>query len=197
MEPDRQTALSVSVEALTVNSVWSALDALGEAYWLAFSNSLYAETREDAQRFQERLTDLVYDEGFRGWVARDRSSHAIVGFSLGYTSSAERSWALKAAEVLGRSLAQQWLSDCFECVELAVVPDYRRQGIGTQLHDHLLAGLPHATALLITRENSPALQFYRQQGWQPLGLLTLANPDSPNPQSDQLLGLRLRTWQTF
>ncbi len=104
---------------------------------------------------------------------------------------------LEGAEVLGRSRAQQWLSDCFEFVELAVVPNYRRQGIGTQLHNHLLADLPHATALLITRENSPALQFYRHQGWQPLGLPILAHPDSPSPQSDQILGLRLRNRQTF
>ncbi len=95
MEPDQRPAVSVSLEALTVSNVWSALDALGEAYWLAFSNSPYEETWEDAQRFQERLTDLVYYGGFRGWVARDRPSHAVVGFSLGYTSSPERLWALR------------------------------------------------------------------------------------------------------
>jgi ribosomal protein S18 acetylase RimI-like enzyme len=61
---------------------------------------------------------------------------------------------------------KRWLSDYFEFVELAVHPDVQGQGTGGQLHDRLLAGLPHATAALSTRQaETRALALYRRRGW--------------------------------
>lgn len=60
-----------------------------------------------------------------------------------------------------------WLADCFEFVELAVDPANRKKGIGRLLHDELVKTVNHATSILTTSvNNDPAIELYRQSGWQ-------------------------------
>jgi ribosomal protein S18 acetylase RimI-like enzyme len=55
----------------------------------------------------------------------------------------------------------------FEVVELHVRPEDQRRGLGTQLLDALLEGLPHAQALLSTQvDNEKARPFYARRGWE-------------------------------
>lgn len=58
-----------------------------------------------------------------------------------------------------------------EFVELAVLPSHQGRGIGGQLHDTLLAGLPHQRALLATADDATtaAVHLYTKRGWQRLG----------------------------
>jgi ribosomal protein S18 acetylase RimI-like enzyme len=52
-------------------------------------------------------------------------------------------------------------------VELAVLDDYRGLGIGTALHDTLLASQPYRRALLSTEvSNADARRLYERLGWQ-------------------------------
>jgi ribosomal protein S18 acetylase RimI-like enzyme len=62
--------------------------------------------------------------------------------------------------------AQRWLTDTFELVELAVAPHAQGRGIGSRLHDTLLADLPHQAAVLSTiQSETVALKLYRKRGW--------------------------------
>ena len=52
-------------------------------------------------------------------------------------------------------------------VELGVLLDYRRLGIGTRLVDSLLASQPHSRALLsVIVGNTTARKFYECCGWE-------------------------------
>jgi ribosomal protein S18 acetylase RimI-like enzyme len=54
----------------------------------------------------------------------------------------------------------------YEVVELHVRPERQRSGIGAALLERLLAGLPHAGALLSTQvDNGKARPFYEKHGW--------------------------------
>jgi ribosomal protein S18 acetylase RimI-like enzyme len=107
--------------------------------------------------------------GFRGLVARDGATGAILGFADGYTADRRLYSASLVADALGEELATRWLEDCFEFVELAGVKDARGQGIGGALHDALLADLPHRTAILaVDPRAAPAIGLYRARGWRVL-----------------------------
>jgi len=55
-------------------------------------------------------------------------------------------------------------------VDLAVRPRCRRRGIGGRLHDLLLEPLPHAAAVLSTRQDDAGAQrLYHGRGWQEIG----------------------------
>jgi len=70
------------------------------------------------------------------------------------------------AERLCGDEVDTWLMDCFAFAELAVIPSARGQGLGGQLHDALLRGLPYRTAMLSTLSaETPALRLYRRRGW--------------------------------
>jgi len=60
-----------------------------------------------------------------------------------------------------------WLNDCFEFVELAVDPMFKRLGIASKLHDALLDSIHHNTAILTTWiKNTPAINLYQSKGWE-------------------------------
>lgn len=79
-------------------------------------------------------------------------------------------WSDFISAELGPRVAD-WVGGHFEFVELAVVPDARRRGIGGLLHDVLLSELDHDRALLATsdRSDDPAVALYRSRGWVTLG----------------------------
>ncbi|WP_114558255.1 GNAT family N-acetyltransferase [Desertihabitans aurantiacus] len=96
----------------------------------------------------------------------------LVGFSWGYTGQRGQFWPDAVVEKLGAAV-EGWVGGHFEFVELAVLPDARRQGAGGALHDAVLAGLPHDRALLGTSPDpeDPAVRLFRSRGWHHLGLL--------------------------
>lgn len=106
-------------------------------------------------------------DGYRLVVAHDDGR--LVGFAWGYTGERGQYWSdLIAREAEPR--IDEWIGGHFEFVELAVAPDARRRGIGGRLHDTLLAGLPHARALLATSDRSadPGARLYASRGWSSL-----------------------------
>lgn len=90
-----------------------------------------------------------------------------VGFTYGYTGRRGQWWTEQVARHMDEATARKWLGGHFELVELHVHPAYQGRGIGGQLHDRLLQGLPHRRALLSTRQGpTVALALYRSRGWQ-------------------------------
>ena len=138
-------------------------------YRAAFALPPYQKGPAEVARFVQVFDRHVERVGFRCFVARESNSARILGFVYGYTSAPGQWWHDAVAAALRPAMVERWLTDCFELVELAVLPEMQGQGIGRRLHDALLTGLPHRTAVLSTLDMETAgLRLYRQRGWAPL-----------------------------
>jgi len=159
-----------------------------DVYREAFGASPYFEGEAEVTRFAgEVLPRHRVRDGFRCVVASE--DDAVVGFAYGYTSAPGQWWHDWVAGLVGPALAAEWMSDAFDLVELAVRPAAQGRGHGGRLHDAVLAGLPHRTALLSTRdEDIPARRLYRSRGWVPLREGWCPSPNQP-PLA--FMGLRL------
>jgi ribosomal protein S18 acetylase RimI-like enzyme len=108
--------------------------------------------------------------GYRLAVAMDGGTAA--GFAWGYIGERGQYWTDLICEVLPTEVTDYWVGGHFEFVELAVLPGYRRRGLGSRLHDTLLAGVSQR-CLLSTADDpgDPAVRLYLHRGWQRLGVL--------------------------
>jgi ribosomal protein S18 acetylase RimI-like enzyme len=120
-------------------------------------------------------------DGFRLALARD--DDRLVGFAWGYVGRRGQYWSDWVVRELPAEVADSWVGGHFEFVELAVLEDSRRHGLGRRLHDALLDGVPSDRALLSTDNyDSPAVRLYTSHGWVRLGELSA---------QAQVMGLRL------
>jgi ribosomal protein S18 acetylase RimI-like enzyme len=150
----------------------------------------------DAVRAQQRAADVyaVYDAVFGDvasedeWRAGTFDKHcarqdfrlvaaeddgSLGGFAYGYVGERGQWWSDRVVEALSPSVADVWVGGHFEFVELAVLPSYRRQGIGARLHDGLMSGTEHRRGLLSTDDSdTPARRLYASRGWTQLGNLS-------------------------
>jgi GNAT superfamily N-acetyltransferase len=137
---------------------------LVSVYRAVFTEPPYSEDEADVQDFAARFPDHVQRPGFRSCVAQQ--DERIVGFAYGFTGEPGDGWWDMVADRLSDDEVETWLDDCFAFAELAVIPTARGQGIGGRLHDALLSGLPHRTAVLSTfTDETPAMRLYRKRGW--------------------------------
>jgi ribosomal protein S18 acetylase RimI-like enzyme len=109
--------------------------------------------------------------GYRLAVATDGDTTA--GFAWGYIGEHGQYWTDLVCETLPGEITSEWVGGHFEFVELAVLASYRRQGIGSRLHDVLLSDVRHK-CLLSTADDpdDPAVRLYLRHGWQRLGVLS-------------------------
>ncbi|SEQ90437.1 Ribosomal protein S18 acetylase RimI [Virgibacillus subterraneus] len=121
-------------------------------------------TSMDFENTVENINKHTSYEGFKGLKAKDESG-TLIGFSYGYTSLLDQFYREKLAAQLTDQQQIEWLSDCFEFVELAVDTNVRRMGVGRKLHDRLLSEIDHDTSVLTTSvENNPAINLYISKG---------------------------------
>lgn len=134
----------------------------------------YRDVFGDVPDFQT-WRDGMYDrhaarDGYRLAVASDNST--VAGFSWGYVGQRGQYWTDLVCEALPASVTDEWVGGHFEFVELAVLPEYRRLGLGRKLHDTLLAGIDRRCLLSTTDDASdPAVRLYLGRGWRKLGTL--------------------------
>ena len=116
-----------------------------------------------------KLRELLHTPGFFGLLAR--AEGLAVGMLMGH-------------------FEQQLLGQHFQIRECCVLPDCQRRGIGRalvrELYRHLAAG--HVTSVsLITMRDSPAHQFYEQNGFRAANrnflLVTQGSPEALLEQS--------------
>ncbi|MHC9046123.1 GNAT family N-acetyltransferase [Microbacterium saperdae] len=102
--------------------------------------------------------------GYRLVLAREDGES--IGFAWGYTGERGQYWSDAIVREVGPRV-EGWVGGHFEFVELAVLPAARGRGVAGQLHDALLARLPHERALLATSDapEDPAVRLYRSRGW--------------------------------
>jgi GNAT superfamily N-acetyltransferase len=120
-----------------------------------------------AADLQARLPGHAGLEGFVAVVAR--AGDDPVGLAYGYRGERGRWWSTQIERALGRSERRAWLDEWFEVVEIAVRPDHQGRGIGSRVHDRLLAETGFPRALLTARADDPDVRgFYERRGWQPV-----------------------------
>lgn len=140
------------------------LDDVIEVYGQAMG---YPPTLTTARRGY--VAGHVRRPGFRAVASLDPQGR-LLGFGYGYTSARGQWWHDQVREALRRDARKQWLSDCFEVVELHVRPAAQGQGLGAaQLRALLSMGAGAATTLLSTPEadeqQSRAWRLYRRFGF--------------------------------
>ncbi len=162
-------------------------EALAACYRAAFTAPGYDETDDDVTRFAtEQLPTHAAREGCR-LVAALGDDDVVRGFGYGYTGERGQWWSDHVVGAVPSEVADAWVGGHFELVEMATEPAYQGRGIGAQVHDALLAGLPHDRALLGTYpDERPAVRLYRSRGWRRLASLS---------ETSDLWGLRLG-WPT-
>ncbi len=160
----------VAVSLIAAPDLADLREQFVEVYRAAFASPPYCEGEAEVRRFaEETLPRHVQRAGFRCCVAQDQANGLVVGFAYGYTGQVGQWWHDIVAQALDQVTADRWLPGSFEFVELAVMPTAQGRGIGGQLHDALVEGLPHRTALLSTRQaETRALGLYRRRGWVPV-----------------------------
>lgn len=127
--------------------------------------------------------------GFKGLLARESASGRPVGMAYGHTSEAGQWWHDRVAPCLPPG-HDGWLADCFVVVELAVMSEYRRRGIGRKLLAELTRDRREARAALSTQcDNLPARTLYESAGWEVLIEPVHFGEDAP---AYVIYGIRLR-----
>lgn len=159
----------IEVVELAARDVAQARPEIADVYHRAFAGYPYFERDEDVANFALSLDRHAQREGFRCRVARDLPAGTIRGFAYGYTGRPGQWWYEQVAHGLDPGSVERWMTDYFELVNLAVAPGWQGLGLGSKLHDAILAGMPHAVALLSTHDvDTPALRLYHRRGWVPI-----------------------------
>lgn len=162
---------AVSPDAIRIQPLPAeAVDTWGAeavaVYAAAFSGPPYDRGSDQVAAFRDHLPVHVTRTGYVGFAARH--GNTMAGFTYGYTSTPRQWWHQQVRGALGE-IADDWLTDAFEYVELAVEPHYRRLGLGRRLHDALLAAQTHPRAVLSTIDEITAgLRLYESSGWEVL-----------------------------
>ena len=164
----RGPAPVAEVRPIAVGAVGASADAVVGVYAAAFSGPPYGEGSAARPRFATRWAGHASAPGWRGvgaWVSGE-----LVGFAYGHAAAVGLSWVDALAAQLAPPTRTKWCADAFLLCELAVVPGHQGRGLGSALHDALIDGAPHATALLTTlddRSNAGA-RLYARRGWRRL-----------------------------
>jgi len=101
--------------------------------------------------------------GFVGFVATKDEIPVAMGF--GIESIAGNWWHDIVTTAVGRD--NPALKNAWALVEFCVLENYRKEGVGSLLHDKLLETQVYPRVLLSTRvENEGARRFYERKQWQ-------------------------------
>jgi len=182
--------MTVELSALSVEETMRRRDELADIYCAAFGVMAPNEQRRFSQEMLPRHAGRT---GFRLIVAT-RNGGALVGFVYGYRGAPGQWWHDTIRRVMSERVAAEWMADAFEFTELAVHPNWQGRGIGSRLHDAILADLSEARALLSTAQgDTAAMRLYRKRGWVPL-LTDFVYAAGSDPCA--IMGLDLRAFRT-
>ncbi len=114
------------------------------------------------------LGSHVHRRDFRAVASLD-DTDTLLGFGYGYLSEPGQWWHDQVRGAIRREERAYWLADCFEVVELHVLPIAQGSGLGT-IQLRMLLGMATAkTTLLSTPEadeaKSRAWRLYRRFGY--------------------------------
>ncbi|MEM7128587.1 MAG: GNAT family N-acetyltransferase [Chloroflexota bacterium] len=182
--------MSVQIVEYNQSQVLDILEQLTAIYTSAFSLPPYNENPQVLGQFSHSLKTHLNRKGFLCLVIQCIQTGRPVGFAYGYTARPGQWWYNSVTKQLTPEQVHIWFSDCFEVVDLALLPEVHGQGLGSRLHDELIQRLPHRTAALSTiSAQTTALHLYQRRDWQ---ILDKAIQFSGIKRSYMLLGKELR-----
>lgn len=133
--------------------------------WLEPLASLYQQVWNTNTDCIEQFKRHMDYKGFRGYICLNENKNPE-GFTYGYSSQSGQYYRELLAKHLEPELANEWLANCFELVEICVHPSMGKKGIGSLLHDSLLKDIPFKTSVLTTQQsNLAARKLYDKKGW--------------------------------
>jgi GNAT superfamily N-acetyltransferase len=110
----------------------------------------------------------VHRRDFRAVATLDEDGR-LLGFGYGYRSEPGQWWHDQVRSAMARDARAYWLGNCFEVVELHVLPEAQGHGLGANQLSTLLGLTNAATTLLSTPEaderTSRAWRLYRRFGF--------------------------------
>jgi ribosomal protein S18 acetylase RimI-like enzyme len=147
-----------------------AAGALADRIWPCYQ-AVFGDFDDLETWRRDLFTRHAARSGYRLAVATDNDT--VAGFAWGYIGERGQYWTDLVNDVLPTDVTADWVGGHFEFVELAVLAGYRRQGIGSRLHDALLGDV-RQKCLLSTADDpdDPAVRLYLRHGWQRLGVLS-------------------------
>jgi ribosomal protein S18 acetylase RimI-like enzyme len=145
------SSTTYTVRALTNEELTGPL--LQQALWTFAGGLGYRRGDSRVTALAGAMRRHVLHGGFRAFGALTGRGR-LVGFSYGYTSQPGLWWREQIAQPLSAEQREYWLADAFELAELHVHPSVQGQRFGSRLHDALIQGAPHRTALLSVMHRS-------------------------------------------
>lgn len=113
-------------------------------------------------------------------LARARHGGFLVGYASGLPLRPSTSWWRDLTTPLPDEMTAEHPGRTFALTELLVRAPWRRQGIGTALHDLVLADRPEERATLVVPPAATAAQsVFRAWGWQRVARTRAGDPGSP------------------
>ncbi len=154
-------------DAVTIHEIepFRALSAAGAvaAIWKEATGAEPLSAREFANG---TFPKHVSWPGFRMFVAAIDGN--AVGFIYGYRSMQGQWWHDEVRESLIEAGHTAWLANAFELAEVAVLPAFQGQGIGTRLIDAFLQGMAHPVLLAVEAVEERAHILYAAHGFRDL-----------------------------
>ncbi len=153
-----------TVRALTAEELTGRL--LQQALWTFAGGLGYRRNDSRVTGLGSAIGRHAVHRGFRAFGALS-AHNRLVGFSYGYTSQPGLWWREQISLRMSGAQREHWLTDAFELAELHVHPSAQGQRLGSRLHDELIHGVQHRTALLsVMHRSERARQLYSRRGWQ-------------------------------
>ena len=125
-----------------------------------FGQPPYNEAPEMADTFAAWVRDESTEPGFAFVEAVDGGR--VAGFAYGYSRPVGE-WSRGADRPIPGEVA---VGPTFAVMEWAVLPDYRRRGVGRRLMDELLTDRPERYAVLTVNPAADARHVYEHLGWR-------------------------------
>lgn len=159
-----QLTLTIYGTDTSLNQRSTVRDLYAEIY----AEPPYHEESDEADDFASGWHRTIDQRNFRLIIAR-RADEPI-GFAFGVQLRARTKWWNGALTPLPDDVITEYAGRTFAIIELAVRRPYRRQGVGCQLHTHLIAGLSEERITLLVRPEAPApQQAYLSWGYRVIG----------------------------
>ena len=113
-------------------------------------------------------------------LAEARHGEYLVGYALGMPLRSSTSWWRNLTAPLPAELTTEHQGRTFALAELVVQAAWRRQGIGRDLHDLILAGrVEERATLTVWPAAGPAQAAFRSWGWRKVARTRDPEPGSP------------------
>lgn len=135
------------------------------AYAEAFNEPPYCDADRGTEVRDRLRGEHSRRSGFRALAALGPGNR-VAGMVYGYRGLDGQWWHDTVSQALPKPQKQDWLSDSYELVELAVHPRCQRQGIATALVESLIEGRAERTCVLSTRTDSDAHLLYSRLGFE-------------------------------